>query len=86
MNSHHPLSKNLDILVKFLAPVRIFRCANEKFYPCNHSQTLDILEKLMDFDLEQYKNILKSNNNGELPNGYPFCQSLLGKRRFFGDR
>ncbi len=70
MSVGHPYSKNIQESFKVLAPLRIWRSQNEKFYICTENPVLDLIEKASGFDLNKYKEIIKDNNNGTLPDGY----------------
>lgn len=75
MSYVHPKSANRSRVFKVLAPFRLWRKYKENFAICAFSQNtkLDKLEEYLDFDLEDYKDMIRDQNNGSLPDGYYYA-------------
>ena len=69
----HPKNLGIANAFKVSSFLHVWRSHEENFHSCLDSDFVKKWERMAAFDLKEYKNIIRKNNNGILPDGYYYC-------------
>lgn len=69
MNTH-PKSFNRQENIQPTKPFSVFRSLNEEFFRCTHHPATLAIEAQQQFDVDEFKEMMRTQLNGNLPDGY----------------